>query len=56
MVPIPGTSSTVRLEENVGSVGVQLDVDDFRRIEDAFPRDAVQGERYAPQMMSIINS
>lgn len=56
VVPIPGTSSTVRLEENVGSVGVQLDVDDFRRIEDAFPRDAVQGERYAPQMMSIINS
>jgi len=34
----------------------RLDEGDLRRIEDAFPHSAVQGERYAPEMMRIINS
>ena len=56
VVPIPGTSSIVRLDENVRSVEIPLEEGDFRRIEHAFPRGAVQGERYAPEMMGIINS
>jgi len=56
VVPIPGTSSIARLEENVRAVDLHLDEQDFRRIEDAFPHGAVQGERYAPDMMRIINS
>ena len=56
VVPIPGTSSIVRLDENVRSVEIHLEEGYFRRIEHAFPRGAVQGERYAPEMMGIINS
>jgi aryl-alcohol dehydrogenase-like predicted oxidoreductase len=56
VVPIPGTSSIARLEENARAVDVQLDEQDFKRIEGAFPHGAAQGERYAPEMMRIINS
>ena len=56
IVPIPGTSSMTRLEENARTVDVHLDEQDFKNIEDAFPHGAVQGERYAPEMMKIINS
>lgn len=56
VVPIPGTSSRVRLEENALAVDVYLEEQDFKRIEDAFPYGAVKGERYAPDMMRIINS
>ena len=55
VVPIPGTSSIARLGENIGAVDLQLDEQDFKRIEDAIPHGAVQGERYAPEMMRIIN-
>jgi aryl-alcohol dehydrogenase-like predicted oxidoreductase len=56
VAPIPGTSSIARLEENGRAVDVSLDEEDFTRIEEAFPHGAVQGERYAPEMMKIINS
>ena len=56
VVPIPGTSSITRLEENAHAVDVHLDEQGFKDIENAFPLDAVQGERYAPEMMKIINS
>jgi aryl-alcohol dehydrogenase-like predicted oxidoreductase len=56
VIPIPGTSSLTRLQENSRSVDVQLDEQECQRVEDAFPHGAVQGERYAPEMMKIINS
>jgi diketogulonate reductase-like aldo/keto reductase len=51
-----GASSVTHLEENARAVDVQLDEDEFKKIEDAFPHGAVQGERYSPDMMKIINS
>ena len=45
-----------RLEENARAVNIRLDEQDFNRIENAIPHEAVQGERYAPEMMKIINS
>jgi aryl-alcohol dehydrogenase-like predicted oxidoreductase len=56
VVPIPGTSSISRLEENARAVDLQLDEHEFKPIEDTIPHGAVQGERYAPEMMRIINS
>jgi aryl-alcohol dehydrogenase-like predicted oxidoreductase len=56
VVPIPGTSSVARLEENAHAVDVELDEQDVQRIDDAFSHGAVLGERYAPEMMKIINS
>ncbi|NNM98519.1 MAG: aldo/keto reductase [Candidatus Eremiobacteraeota bacterium] len=47
VVPIPGTKRTARLEENVGSLQIELTAADIEAIVSAFPLDAVAGERYA---------
>jgi aryl-alcohol dehydrogenase-like predicted oxidoreductase len=53
VVPIPGTSSTTRLEENVAAADVCLTAGDLDRIERAAPRGAVAGERYSPEMLEL---
>ena len=53
VVPIPGTKRRTYLEENAGAGDVELTDDDLSLIEEAFPRDAAQGDRYAD--MSTIN-
>jgi aryl-alcohol dehydrogenase-like predicted oxidoreductase len=55
VVPIPGTSSIARLEENVRSVEISLSELELNRIEQTLPKGAVAGERYAPAMMKIVN-
>jgi len=47
VVPIPGTKRVAYLEENLGSTAVELTDDDLKALEDAVPRDAVVGDRYA---------
>jgi len=46
IVPIPGTTKAHRLEENVGSVEIELTSDDLRDIEAALEKIPVQGDRY----------
>jgi aryl-alcohol dehydrogenase-like predicted oxidoreductase len=46
IVPIPGTTKLHRLDENIGSVSVELTSDDLRDIDDAAAQIAVQGNRY----------
>jgi aryl-alcohol dehydrogenase-like predicted oxidoreductase len=53
VIPIPGTSSLTRLEENVAAVGVELTAEDLDRIEQAAPRGAAAGERYSPEMLEL---
>jgi aryl-alcohol dehydrogenase-like predicted oxidoreductase len=53
VVPIPGTSSIARLEENVAAVDVQLTGEDLDRIERAAPKGAAAGERYNPEMLEL---
>jgi aryl-alcohol dehydrogenase-like predicted oxidoreductase len=55
VIPIPGTSSTERLEENVHAVDVRLTEDDLNRIEEIAPQGAAAGERYNPEMLSLTN-
>ncbi len=55
VVPIPGTSSVARLEENIRAADIRLNEEDLNRIEHALPKGSVAGERYAPAMMKIIN-
>src|SRR6195256_1317496 len=55
VIPIPGTSSIVRLEENIHAADVALSEQDLNRIEHALPKGSVAGERYAPEMMKIVN-
>jgi aryl-alcohol dehydrogenase-like predicted oxidoreductase len=46
VVPIPGTRSVTRVEENARAVDVTLTDDDLRRVAEAFP-DGAHGSRYA---------
>ncbi|HEX5469539.1 MAG TPA: aldo/keto reductase [Gaiellaceae bacterium] len=47
IVPIPGTKRVAYLEENAGAVEAELTDGDLARIEEAFPKGAASGERYA---------
>ena len=55
IVPIPGTKTRQRLEENAGAVRVRLSADDLKAIDRITPRGAAAGERYAPEGMKTIN-
>jgi aryl-alcohol dehydrogenase-like predicted oxidoreductase len=55
VIPIPGTSSMARLEENIHAASIQLSDEEAHKIEDTLPRGSVAGERYAPALMKIIN-
>ena len=46
IVPIPGTTKHSRLEENIGSVAIELTPADLRRIETAASQITVEGNRY----------
>jgi aryl-alcohol dehydrogenase-like predicted oxidoreductase len=53
IVPIPGTTKVHRLEENIGSAGIEVTPDDLREIEDALPH--AEGDRYAPAQQRLID-
>ncbi len=55
VVPIPGTSSIARLEENARAVDVHLTEDEIARIEQAVPKGAAAGERYNAAMLEMVN-
>jgi aryl-alcohol dehydrogenase-like predicted oxidoreductase len=54
IVPIPGTTKLHRLEENIGAVNVQLSPDDFRELEVAASKIAVQGARYPEELQKMV--
>ena len=53
IVPIPGTTKLVRLEENLGAASVDLAADDLREIEDAAAKITVRGARYPEDLMKL---
>lgn len=55
IVPIPGTSSIERLEENAAAVDVRLSAADRAAIEAIAPKGAASGQRYAPGLMEMVN-
>jgi aryl-alcohol dehydrogenase-like predicted oxidoreductase len=55
IVPIPGTKSPKRLEENAGAIDVKLSADDVAELDSAISRDAVRGERYPEAAMTLIS-
>ncbi|MCW3049246.1 MAG: aldo/keto reductase [Solirubrobacterales bacterium] len=54
IVPIPGTKRREYLEENVAATEIQLTPEDLARIDEAAPRGATSGDRYAD--MSTIDA
>jgi aryl-alcohol dehydrogenase-like predicted oxidoreductase len=53
IVPIPGTTKLKRLEENIGSVSIELIGDDLREIETAASEIKVQGARYPEKLEAM---
>ena len=56
IVPIPGTKSPRRLEENAAAVDVTLSADELHELDDAISPDAVRGGRYPEAMMALIDN
>lgn len=53
IVPIPGTKHLKYLEENIGALDIELSEEDLRRLDEAAPKGATAGNRYAD--MSTVN-
>ena len=54
IVSIPGTRRIANLEQNVAAAKVALTPDDIRRLEDALPVGAAQGDRYTAAMLKLV--
>jgi aryl-alcohol dehydrogenase-like predicted oxidoreductase len=50
IVPIPGTTTLKRLEENIGAAEIEFTYDDLRDIENAASKIKVEGDRYPKHM------
>lgn len=55
IVPIPGTKRISYLEDNAGSVDVNLTPDELRELSEAFPVGVAAGERYPEGGMKRVN-
>jgi aryl-alcohol dehydrogenase-like predicted oxidoreductase len=55
IVPIPGTKRRKYLEENVGALQVRLTSGELARINEAAPKGAAVGDRYAEASMKSLN-
>jgi len=55
IVPIPGTKRREYLEQNAAAVSIALSGEDFRELDEAFPRGAAAGERYPEAGMRAVN-
>jgi len=54
IVPIPGTTKTHRLEENLAAAGLELSADDLGRIGEALAQIKVHGDRYPPHLAALV--
>ncbi len=55
IVPIPGTTKLNRLEENIGSAGVELSSDELKKIQEILSKISIIGERYPESVQKTIN-
>jgi aryl-alcohol dehydrogenase-like predicted oxidoreductase len=55
IVPIPGTTKSHRLKENIGAAEITLTGDDLREINEAVSKIEVQGARYSEQAQKMID-
>ena len=55
IVPIPGTRSSARLDENAGATRIALTDEDRRQIDEVLASNAVVGERYPASNLAAVN-
>ena len=54
IVPIPGTTKSHRLTENIGGASVNLSDTDVKVIDEAFAKTNIQGDRYPAHLQSRV--
>jgi aryl-alcohol dehydrogenase-like predicted oxidoreductase len=55
IIPIPGTRRIKYLDENVGALDVELNLEDIAVLDAVFSKDAISGERYTAEGMKGLN-
>lgn len=55
IVPIPGTKRRAYVEENAAAADISLSVEELAQIDRVAPVGGTSGDRYAPQMMSLLD-
>ena len=55
IVPIPGTKRLAYLEQNVKALDIELTSEELAAIDEAVPRGAAVGDRYAAEQLSRVN-
>jgi aryl-alcohol dehydrogenase-like predicted oxidoreductase len=55
IVPIPGTTNTARLKENIAAADITLNAEDLKRIAAVAPSGVAAGERYDETGMRFVN-
>lgn len=56
IVPIPGTRSIQRLQENAAAATLELSRAELQKIDGVLAENSVAGERYPPAGMAIVNA
>jgi aryl-alcohol dehydrogenase-like predicted oxidoreductase len=54
VLPIPGTRSQARMEENLGALDIALSAEELARIDEAVPPGAAAGSRYPAGQMKAV--
>lgn len=54
IVPIPGTTKSHRLTENIGGASIDLSENDVKAIDEAFAKTNVQGDRYPASLQQRV--
>ncbi|NJO25237.1 MAG: aldo/keto reductase [Bacteroidia bacterium] len=58
VVPIPGTTKPDHLKQNIGAANIELTTENMQRLESAYSKVKIQGERTTPalqQMSDVMN-
>ncbi|ORY52927.1 aldo/keto reductase [Rhizoclosmatium globosum] len=56
VIPIPGTKSSTRLDENFGALDVKITPEDDKAIRDVIKQIGVSGTRYDARGMTLVNA
>lgn len=54
IAPIPGTTKSHRLTENIGGVSIHLTAADIKKIDDAFAQTTIHGDRYPAHLQKAV--
>ncbi|WP_456311734.1 aldo/keto reductase [Pseudomonas shirazensis] len=54
IAPIPGTTKSHRLTENIGGASINLSADDIKNIDAAFAQTTIQGARYPEHLQKAV--